>query len=200
MRCINRNRFWNRIVGLSYLQVIMNVEVRTATPEDGELIAWIVLEALDIHEEPSQNMIDVCSQADTLYSWENTRIIMVDGAPVGGMISYPGDNYQRLREKTWPRCWNDDPDVLAATGPECVAGEYYLDSMVIMPAYRGLGLGKILALDAVGIGKRLGYNPIHLLADKHKEGLVKYYEKIGFEIFDSMIFFDHDYWRMKFVK
>lgn len=175
----------------------MDIEIRNATVEDVKLVTWIVFAALDIYGEESSKMSQICSEQGTLYSWENTRIVLVDGKPAGGLIAYDGERYPQMRENTWPRCWDEPKDVLDAVGQECFPGEFYLDSMALLPEYRGLGLGKELVLDALKIAKEKGCKCATLLADKNKSGLVAYYEKIGFQKYDSMWYFDHDYWKMR---
>jgi len=175
----------------------MNITIQNASEKDAETVAWVVFAALDDYDEVSKKMLQVCTEPDTLYSWDKTRIVYVDGKPAGGLISYEGKDYTRLREKTWFRCWDDDPEILKAVEQECFPGEYYLDSMALLPEYRKMGLGRKLVLDAIEIGRSRGCKYATLLVDKHKSGLIAYYQSIGFEIYDSMIYFGHDYWRMR---
>lgn len=175
----------------------MDIEIRTATSEEAEIVTWIVFAALDMYGIHSERMLDVCKDRGTLYSWENTRLVIVDGKIAGGLIAYPGELYRSLRKNTWYRCWDDDPQLLSSVGDEAFQGEYYLDSMALFPEFRGMGLGKILLLDALDKAKAAGCKSANLLADKEKGGLIRYYESIGFRIYDSMIYFDHDYHRMK---
>lgn len=176
----------------------MTIEIRDARPEDAGIVAWVVLTALDMDESQKERLTETCAEADTLYSWENTRLAFVDGKPAGGLIAYPGEKYARLRAKTWPRCWDISPETLAATAIETQAGEFYLDSMALLPEYRGLGLGKMLMEDAVQKAAELGFEYASLIVDKSKPGLVEHYSKIGFVKDGSMEFFGHDYFRMKF--
>lgn len=177
----------------------MSIDIRSANPEDADMVSWIVFAALDIYDSITEKMLLSCSEADTLYSWDNTRLISVDGKVVGGLIAYQGSEYSRLREKTWPMCWDEDKSFLDSIEQECLPGEYYLDSMALLPEYRGQGLGKALIIDAIEQGKKKGCASATLLADKDKIGLVNYYKIIGFEIYDSMIYFGHDYWKMKYT-
>ena len=178
----------------------MMFEIRDATEMDAPLAAWVTLAAIGLSGEPSPRLQRVCAERDTLYSWEHMRVITADGIPVGGLIAYPGAEYARLRAKTWPRCWDEDPAELASVDQECTPGEFYLDSMAILPEYRGNGLGRILLLDAVAKGAEQGFDEITLIADKQHPGVVNYYEDTGFQIFGTMSFFGHDYWKMRFVK
>ena len=82
---------------------------------------------------------------------------------------------------------------------ETVDGEFYLDSMAILPEYRGYSIGKMLLMYAVEKGKDLGCMYSTLLVDVHKPRLEAYYKSIGFEQYGEMEFFGHDYKRMRYV-
>ena len=73
------------------------------------------------------------------------------------------------------------------TGP----GEYYLDSLAVLPSYRHHGIGKALLLDGIRKGENLGYIRIALVAD-----LVRLYESIGFVQADHRHAFGVDFQRM----
>lgn len=175
----------------------MDIEIKNASESDANVVAWIVMAALDIYDDVPEKILNVCNDKNTLYSWENTRIVYVDGKIAGGLISYPGAKYQTFRDNTWTRCWDESEEYLDSIPQECSTEEYYLDSMALLPEFRGNGLGRALILDAVEKARELGYTNITLLANKHKDGLVNYYKKIGFEIYGSMIYFEHDYWKMR---
>lgn len=179
----------------------MEINIRTARAEDAQMVAWIVLAALDMMDDASEELVErmtqVCGEADTLYSWENTRLAIVDGKVAGGLIAYPGSEYARLRAVTWTRCWDMDSEFLSAVDMECGEGEFYLDSMALLPGYRGLGLGRMLLEDAMKKAAGLGLASASLIADKNKPSLVSHYEKIGFTKEGSMKFFGHDYFIMR---
>lgn len=175
----------------------MKIDIRNARPEDSEIVTWIVFAALDIYDSISEKMRQSCSIADTLYSWDKTRLVTVDEKVVGGLIAYQGNDYPRLRDKTWPFCWDEDKAILDSIERECAPGEYYLDSMALLPEYRRQGLGKALILDAIEQGRQMGCMAATLLADKNKHSLIIYYKDLGFKISGSMIYFGHDYWKMR---
>ncbi|MBQ0094071.1 MAG: hypothetical protein KBS36_05495 [Bacteroidales bacterium] len=45
--------------------------------------------------------IKVCSLDDTLYSWRNARLAVVDGTVVGCLVSYDGAIYQKTSKRTF---------------------------------------------------------------------------------------------------
>lgn len=132
-----------------------------------------------------------------MYSWNKSIIAYVDGKPVGSIISYPGDDYESLRRYTWSKIWKDiDSETIRQTEVEAYPGEYYLDSMAILPEYRSCSIGKSLIAAAIEQGKSLGYNVFTLLVDYDKPRLKAYYESMGFKENGEMTFFGHRYKRM----
>ncbi len=175
----------------------MEVQIKNASKADVESIAWVVCQAIDYEcETIPADLITVCSSEDTLYSWTHARLLMVDGKVAGGYISYDGRDYMRFRENTLKLC---PPTIegIAEAEAECSSDEYYLDSMALLPAYRGLSLSRHLILDAIQGAKEKGYERVSLIAAHAKPGLVRYYESFGFCKCGSLTFFGEDYWRMR---
>lgn len=89
--------------------------------------------------------------------------------------------------------------------PECIPGEFYLDSMAILPEFRGISyeyagstdrIGHILMLDGIEEGRRKGFQRISLIVDKAKPRLKTYYSALGFRPDGEILFFGHLYDRM----
>ena len=89
--------------------------------------------------------------------------------------------------------------------PECIPGEFYLDSMAILPEFRGKAyeyagstdrIGHILMLDGIEQGRRKGFPRISLIVDKAKPRLKTYYSALGFRPDGEILFFGHLYDRM----
>lgn len=94
--------------------------------------------------------------------------------------------------------WEDtDPSIIENTEKEAHEGEFYLDSMAILPEYRKLGIGKSLIEYAFQKGKDSGCLYSSLLVDINKPRLKAYYETIGFKEFGRMKFFGHEYYRLR---
>ena len=178
----------------------MNIEIRDAKKEDVEIVAWTVLTALDMNCDDMDKFIKSCSEEDTIYSWRNSIVATVDGKTVGCLIAYEGSRYKELRNKSWLQLWDDmDSEYLKTIEAETVDGEFYLDSMAILPAYRGCSIGRMLLMYAVEKGRNLGCICSTLLVDVNKPRLEAYYKSIGFEQYGEMEFFGHYYKRMKYV-
>lgn len=177
--------------------VSLSLDICNAKLYNLDTVAWTVLTALDMDAQDLDWVKESCADELSMYSWNKSIVAYVDGKPMGAIISYPGDDYDSLRQYTWPKLWQDiDSKTLEQTEVEAYPGEYYLDSMAILPEYRGYNIGKSLIEAAIGQGKSLGYKKFTLLVDCNKPRLKAYYENIGFKENGEMSFFGHRYKRM----
>lgn len=167
----------------------------------------------------------ICSRPDTLYSYTRTRVACVEGKPAGTLTAYSGDDYQPLRNFTWglidsaldgtsSQVASPEAETLsenaASSGiqnseQECLPGEFYLDSMAILPEFRGMTfeyagstdrIGHLLMLDGISVGRAKGFHRISLIVDKVKPRLFAYYSALGFRPDGEILFFGHLYDRM----
>lgn len=174
-----------------------NVTLRNATAGDTPLVAWTVLTALDMDASDLEWVMESCADHRSMYSWNKAIIATVDGVPAGCIVSYPGDDYESLRQYTWARLWGDvDEEFIRNTPAETGPGEYYLDSLAIKEEYRGHNIGKQLMEAAMAHGRELGYNRFGLLVDINKPRLQDYYASLGFSKSHQVLFFGHTYWKM----
>ena len=68
----------------------MDILIKNATKKDAESVAWVIFAALDEYGRASEKMLGVCSESDTLYSYDKMRLVYVDGKIAGGLLSYEG--------------------------------------------------------------------------------------------------------------
>lgn len=174
--------------------------IRDAQPSDADLVAWTILASMGLEEDLVPQMARISSREDTLYSWCRARIAVLDGTPVGCLISYPGEEYMQLRNSTWRMFRPFENDELADFDLETFPGEYYLDALAVKPEYRGHAIGKALLDDGVAKGRAKGYERVTLIAETDHPRLRKYYEDCGFEEFGELLFFGSLYKRMYFSK
>lgn len=161
-----------------------NIIIRNATADDVPFVAGCVLASVDLYDFRSPSVETetaerVCSMDDTLYSFRNARLACVDGTPVGCLVSYDGAAYAAAREKTF-RIFDEEGHPMTGTDMETGPGEWYFDSMSILPSFRGYGIGKVLMLDSIGIAKDSGASRIALIVEKSKPKLQEYYASLGF--------------------
>ena len=124
----------------------------------------------------------------------------MDGKMAGALLSYPGEIYKDLRASTFKEFWpgffaqfcEDDPE----TGP----GEYYLDSLAVLPEYRGKGIGRALLEDGIQKGIILGFRQVSLVADAEMPKLIHLYQSVGFVSAGHRHAFGVDFQRMIYIK
>mgnify|MGYP002770743339 FL=1 len=189
------------------------VELRKGRASDAPFIADAVLAAmgydifnpsLSVDAETSfgpisavrDALIKVCSKEDTLYSWKNTTVATFCGKTAGAIVSYDGGSYKETAERTFALMAKLLNTGKPEPGSETGEGEYYLDSLVVHPEFRGHNIGSILMRNALDEAEALGYEKVTLLVDEKKPHLHKLYKKLGFEFGDVVLFFGEPYIRM----
>ena len=184
--------------------------LRRATEKDAPFIALAVMEALgdDIMERIQANNIGnedrhsldlitgVVRRTDTLYSWQNTLVAEADnGILLGAMVSYHGDNYLEMRDRTFSLLDELITFDVSAMDAETVPGEYYLDSLAVAPSARGKGVGRKLLCAARDEAFAMSL-PAILACAPDNIGAKKMYEAMGFRQDGEMFIFGHPYLRM----
>ena len=79
---------------------------------------------------------------------------------------------------------------------ETVDGEYYLDSLAVLPSMRGHHIGRTLIHQALEIAEGLGFSKVSLIVTKGEEKLKALYEDCGFEEDGIRNCFGHEYVHM----
>lgn len=156
---------------------IEKLKIVSARPENADFIAWIVAQGMHIDDVPSF-LKTVGARDNTLYSWRHTRILRHEGKLAGGLISYDGATHEEGRRNTW--VMPDGRLLSSGEVPETTTGEYYLDSLAIVPEFRGHGLWRLLFDDAVGIARRNDFHRVALICDEDYPWLGQLYASYGF--------------------
>ena len=178
------------------------LNIRKATKDDATLIAKVV--AMAIGEESAvlyggDNYMKVFEEIalleDTQYSYRNVFVAEIDGNAVGAVVAYDGADLHPLRKATLEV-------ILKHTGRELQiadetdASEFYLDSLAVLPEYRGRGVGVKLIL-AVKERAFNEYNKnLGLLVDFENPDAERLYKSVGFERADVKDFLGHKMWHL----
>ncbi|MBR1705347.1 MAG: GNAT family N-acetyltransferase [Bacteroidales bacterium] len=184
---------------------VIDLTIRDARPEDASFLAKCIMAGMHFYDfegavpedgDIYERLIECEKRTDTLYSYAHSRIAETDGTVVGSLLSYPGDIYRNLRHKAFTELWPELIEMEATSDQETDPGEYYLDSLAVLPAYRGRGIGRTLLKDGIDKGIALGYKQIALVADSDMPHLVSLYSSIGFIPADHRQTFGVDFQRM----
>ena len=186
----------------------IEIVIRDARPDDAPFLAKCIMAGMHVYdfetedpkeEERYKNLVDCELREDLLYTYRNTRVAEIDGKAVGALLSYPGDIYKELREKTFAELWPEFFELHGNSDQETEPGEYYLDSLAVLPAFRGQGIGRKLLQDGIRKGISLGYSKVALVADSDMPHLISLYESIGFVPIEHRHAFGVDFQRMVFT-
>lgn len=185
----------------------MNIAIRTGKIEDANIIAQAITMAIGdtstMERYCGRDFIGVLEEIarrdDTQYSYKNTLVAEVDGKAVGAIVAYDGALLYQLREKTLSVIHKYNPD-FRITDDETQAGEYYLDSIGILPHYRGMGIGRALILALQEHVAKADHPCIGLLVDYDNVQAERLYQSVGFKRVGTKLFIGHDMWHMQCTK
>ncbi len=187
-------------------QIAMNIVVRKAVREDAEVIAKVVSMAIG-DEEALRNycgndfrtvLTVVAQRESTQYSWQNALVAEVDGIVAGAIIGYAGARLGELRNGTYAvlrEIIGRVPTIADETEP----GEYYIDSVGVLPEFRGLGVGKELIIAFCRKTFIFGGERVGLIVDYNNPQANKLYNSLGFERVGSRCFLGHNMWHLQKV-
>ena len=181
------------------------IQIRDATPEDAPFLAKCIMAGMHFYDFETEipedrrmfeRLVESESSAGWLDSYENFRVAEVNGVPVGALQSLPGDDYRELRRKTFAALWPESVQMEAESDQEADPGEYFIDTLAVLPAYRRQGIGSALIRDAISQGMARGYQKISVTVDNDMPELLRYYADFGFEPADHRRTFGVDFLRM----
>ncbi len=176
--------------------------IRNATIEDASLIAKTVGMAIgeDVIFYCGKNWIDVLTEVAQLeqsqYSFRNALIAEVDGEVAGAIIGYNGGNLELLRCATL-NIISRYVDKIRITEDETEAGEFYIDTVAVLPTFRGQGIGHRL-LDAICEKAFVeGYDKVGLIVDFENQEAERLYMSLGFCRIKTRTFLGHKMWHLQ---
>lgn len=183
--------------------------IRNATKEDASLIADAILAAIGEEltaglageEHTSEDVHDLfaslAEREDTQYSYLNSRIAITEnGNPMGVCVSYDGAHLIRMRRPFFKEAnsrlgWEMTLDEIDALPGETEPDEFYLDTLMTLPEYRGQGVASALIKDAKEKAIKTG-KPLGLLCDIDNSRARRLYDSIGFRYCGLRPFAGHE--------
>lgn len=180
------------------------LKLRDAQIEDSEFVAHGICMALHMipEEQGLRGIAKICERDDVLYSYRHAIVACEDETPVGLCLCYDGGKYHELRENTFPlfaALFPDDPDQeemdFEHAEDEAVAGEYYMDSLAVMPQWRRKGIGFRLMQAQIERGRKLGFKKATLLVDPENVEAQRMYRKLGFVDDTQVYVFGQIFWK-----
>lgn len=168
------------------------MKIINARKSDAPLIARSIMDAVGVEicndlAGQDHTLADVerlftllAEREDSQYSYLNTlAAVDDDGKAVGVIVSYDGALLHELRKPFFQLVKTELGRNLDNVDDETDADEFYLDTLAVLPEYRGRGIASMLLKGAVERASKAG-KPAGLLVDKENERARRLYESIGF--------------------
>ena len=174
------------------------ITIRAAERRDAHIIAEAVAMAIGSEEalrtycgnDYLAVLTEVARAEQTQYSYRYAFIAQAGDQLIGAIVGYDGAMLGALRAETFDiiermtGCRPSIPD-------ETEAGEYYLDSLGVRPAYRGKGVGRALIAAFCNNAFMCGYKRVGLIVDTENPTAERLYSSLGFECVGERTFFGH---------
>lgn len=178
-----------------------NINIREAVATDAPLVGRVVLMALHYDEtHPLASIFaELASREMSQYSYRNALVAEVDGSVVGAIIGYDGARLEELRKPLFELMVEKLGNV-PNVEDETSAGEFYLDSLAVLPQYRGCGVGGALLSAARDRAFAAGHKRVGLIVDFENPRAEALYKSLGFERVNATKFLGHDMWHMQTKK
>lgn len=181
----------------------MEITIQKATRKDAAIIAEAI--AMAIGEESvadycGENWLAVLEETvraeGTQYSWRNALVAFADGVPAGAIVGYDGALLYPLREGTLSivRKYNPAvPHIPDETSP----GEFYLDSLGVLPQFRGCGVALSLISAMSEVATAAGCGRVGLIVEVERPRVQELYTSLGFGFVGKKEFLGHQMLHMQ---
>lgn len=183
-----------------------SIQIRPAQINDAPLIAQAVCMA--IGEETCLKycgadylniVTEIARSPHTQYSYLNALVAEKDVIAIGAAVGYDGARLHELRHPTLD-CIQQRSGIKPNIEEETQAGEYYIDTVAVLPEHRGTGIGTFLLKSIIQRAFNEGHATIGLLVDQANPRAEQLYTSLGFCRQGEKQFFGHRMWHMQYSK
>lgn len=181
----------------------MELIIKQASKNDAKTIAQAVSLGFGddmMHQYCGENgasiMEALAGMEISQYSYHNALVAFVNGVAAGAIVGYDGAMLQQLKKPTLSYIHQQTGTMLQITD-ETQAGEFYLDTLAVFPAFRHQGIAKQLILASCENALVKGHQRVGLLVDVSNPQAEDLYHSLGFQRINLTTLFNHSLWHMQ---
>ena len=179
------------------------IEIKNAIKEQNKEIAHLIMMAMTDEccqyfcgegyglDDFCRMMCHLVEREDSQYSYKNTLVAMDGQQVVGVSVSYDGSRLHELRRTFIEAAKTYIGRDHTGMDDETQAGELYLDSLAVLPAYRRQGIAQKLLIATRERARHLHLPKVGLLVDKGNPDGEALYTKVGFEYLNDNLWGGH---------
>ena len=179
------------------------IEIKNAIKEQNKEIAHLIMMAMTDEccqyfcgegyglDDFCRMMCHLVEREDSQYSYKNTLVAMDGQQVVGVSVSYDGSRLHELRRAFIEAAKAYIGKDHTGMDDETRAGELYLDSLAVLPAYRRQGIAQKLLIATRERARHLHLPKVGLLVDKGNPDGEALYTKVGFEYLNDNLWGGH---------
>ena len=191
----------------SFAMSTTTITIRPATASDASIIASALAMALGeasmrmyCGENYREVLKELARMEHTQYSYCNALVADVNGHPAGAIVGYDGARLHELRKPTLALIQERTGQRFEGVEDETSSGEYYLDSLGVLPEYRNHGIGRRLLTALRDKAFAEGHEKAGLLVDKENPNAERLYLSLGFQRIETRKLFGHQMWHLQATK
>ena len=168
----------------------MEILIRKALKKDAEEAIPLIIEAIgDISMQMTgetkeaaiiKEFKQLFTRTDNRHSYLYTYIAEMSGQVAGVLVFYTAEQAITL-DANLEAYLSNKKGTIVKIDPEAAPGEWYIDTVVVHPAYRGHGIGTKLLSHAEQLVKNSGGGNLALNVEQKKEAAIRLYSRLGFD-------------------
>ena len=128
------------------------------------------------------------------FSFENTKVLMIDEEVVGMIIVYKAEDELKLARNQEQLLHTRYQKMVKVVDNEAIMGTYYIDTLAISLNHMKKGYAQLLIKEIIN-----EYKNVSLIVDVENNGAFMLYKKMGFKIVETVEMFGETFYKMKIV-
>ncbi|QFF97424.1 GNAT family N-acetyltransferase [Psychrobacillus glaciei] len=167
----------------------MDILIRNACKEDAPEAIPLIMEAIgDIsmqmtgeteEVEITKEFVQLFTRTDNRHSYLHSYIAEMEGKVAGVLVFYSAEQVVTL-DANLEEYLSNKKGVPIKIDPETLPGEWYIDTVVVDPTYRGHGIGTKLLTYAEQLVQNFGGGNLSLNVETEKDSAIRLYNRLGF--------------------